>query len=136
MSVWDDPEIRQGGEFFKFNQVGDRIAGTINAIRTHRFEDGKVAPQILLTTDEGDERTLTVGQVRLKAALAEQRPEPGDHLTVTFTQNEKRTGGKTLKHFEVQIRRASQAGAAPAAQRSTADSVLGKPAGAGREAPF
>jgi hypothetical protein len=50
---------------------------------------------------------LTAGQVRLKAALAEQRPEAGDHLTVTLKQVEKRSGGKTLKHFDVEIKRGS-----------------------------
>lgn len=107
MSIWDDPEIRSGGEFIKFENVGDRIAGTITAVRTHRFDDGSVVPQILLTTDDGEERTLTAGQVRLKAALAAERPEAGDHLSVTFTQNEKRSGGKTLKHFEVTVKRGS-----------------------------
>ncbi|HZN75694.1 MAG TPA: hypothetical protein VFC00_29025 [Micromonosporaceae bacterium] len=87
----------------KFETPGDRIAGTITAVRTHRFDDGSVAPQILLTTDDGDERTLTAGQVRLKAALAAERPEAGDHLIVTFVKSEKRTGGKTLKHFEVTV---------------------------------
>nr|WP_146218320.1 hypothetical protein [Micromonospora acroterricola] len=113
MSVWDDPEIREGGAFVKFENVGDTVSGTITAVRSHRFDDGKVAPQILLTTDDGEERTITAGQVRLKAALAEKRPEAGDHLTVTFTQNEKRAGGKTLKHFEVTVRRAGTT--APAA---------------------
>ncbi|MFD6770624.1 hypothetical protein ACFWC6_30875 [Micromonospora chalcea] len=114
MSIWDDPEIREGGAFVKFENVGDTVSGTVTAVRSHRFDDGKVAPQILLTTDDGEERTITAGQVRLKAALAEKRPEAGDHLTVTFTQNEKRAGGKTLKHFEVTVRRAGAT--APAAE--------------------
>lgn len=105
MSTWDDPELRTGGEFVKFEVVGDSFAGTITAIRKHRFDDGSVAPQILMTNELGEERTLTAGQVRLKAALAEQRPEAGDHLTVTLVQIEKRSGGKTLKHFEVKVRR-------------------------------
>lgn len=115
MSVWDDPEIREGGAFVKFENVGDTVSGTITAVRSHRFEDGKVAPQILLTTDDGEERTITAGQIRLKAALAEKRPEAGDHLAVTFTQIEKRAGGKTLKHFEVTVRRAGAPAAAPPA---------------------
>lgn len=109
-SVWDDPEIRAGGEFVSFDAVGDAVSGTVNAIRTHRFEDGKVVPQILLTTDSGEERTLTAGQVRLKAELASQRPEAGDHIKVTLTDVEKRAGGKTLKVFDVVVTR----GGAPA----------------------
>lgn len=117
MSVWDDPEIRVGGDFIKFENAGDTVSGTINAVRAHRFDDGKVAPQILITTDNGEERTITAGQVRLKAALAEERPEAGDHLTVTLTSIEPRAGGKSLKHFEVKVRRgAAAATAASAAQ--------------------
>ena len=110
-SVWDDPDLRVGGEFVKFENVGDSVSGTVNAVRAHRFDDGSVAPQILLTTDDGEERTVTAGQVRLKAELATQRPEPGDHVVITFTEIEKRSGGKTLKHFSVQVTR----GGAPAA---------------------
>lgn len=112
MSIWDDPDLRVGGEFFKFDNVGDSISGTINAVRAHRFDDGSVAPQVMLTTDDGEEKTVTAGQVRLKAALAEQRPEAGDRITITFTENEKRAGGKTLKHFNVDVTRGG--GAAPA----------------------
>lgn len=116
-SIWDDPEIRVGGDFIKFENVGDRVSGTISAIRAHRFDDGKVAPQILLTTDDGEEKTVTAGQIRLKTALAEHRPEAGDHITILLSEIEKRAGGKTLKHFDVQVRRAngSNAPATPAA---------------------
>lgn len=115
-SVWDDPNLKAGGEFVSFENIGDTVSGTITAIRTHRFDDGKVVPQILLTTDDGEERTLTAGQVRLKAELAEQRPEAGDHLKVTLSQVEKRAGGKTLKHFNVTVTRGGQpAAATPAA---------------------
>lgn len=114
-SVWDDPDLRVGGEFVKFENVGDTVSGTVNAVRAHRFDDGSVAPQILLTTDDGEERTVTAGQVRLKAELATQRPEPGDHVVIQFTQEEKRSGGKTLKHFTVQVTRGGAPAPAPVA---------------------
>lgn len=104
-SVWDDPELQSGGEFVKFENPGDKVAGTITAIKKHRFDDGNVVPQIYLEDDDGESRTLTAGQVRLKAALAEQRPEVGDHLTVIFEKAEKRAGGKTLKHFKVAVKK-------------------------------
>jgi hypothetical protein len=116
-SVWDDPEIKAGGDYIKFDSPGDTVSGTVTAIRAHRFDDGKVVPQVLLVTDDGEEKTMTAGPVRLKAELAEQRPEAGDHIKVTFTEIEKRAGGKTLKHFDVTVTRA---GAAPAAQEAPA----------------
>jgi hypothetical protein len=127
MSVWDDPEIRSGGDFVKLENIGDTISGTVQAVRVHRFDDGKVAPQVLLVTDDGEERTLTAGQVRLKAALAEERPETGDHVTVTLTDIEKRAGGKTLKHFDVTVTR-GQPSTAPVAPAPAA--AAAKPAAA------
>lgn len=125
-SVWDDPDLRVGGEFVKFENVGDTVSGTVNAVRAHRFDDGSVAPQVLLTTDGGEERTVTAGQVRLKAELAAQRPEPGDHITITHTEVEKRSGGKTLKHFSVQVNRGGAApAAAPAAATTAAQPAAG-----------
>jgi hypothetical protein len=113
MSVWDDPEMRVASDYASFNEVGDSVSGVVTGVYAHRFDDGKVVPKIMLDTSNG-EIALTAGQVRLKAALAEKRPEVGDTLTVKLTEIEKRAGGKTLKHFDVTV--AKGAGApAPAA---------------------
>lgn len=107
--IWDDPEIKAGGEYVRFEKPGDSISGTIVAIRKHKFDDGKVVPQVLLVTDDGEERTMTAGQVQLKARLAEERPIAGDHVTVSLIREEKRAGGKTLKHFSVTVTRGNAA---------------------------
>lgn len=112
MSIWDDPEMRVGSDFVRFDDVGDTITGRIVALKAHRWDDGSVSPQLFLDCD-GEERTVTAGQVRLKAELAEKRPEEGDTITITLTQIEKRSGGKTLKHFDVAVRRGNDP--APAA---------------------
>ena len=106
-SVWDSPELKSNDNYVKFEKVGDTVSGVITAIRAHTFDDGKTVAQLLIDTDDGEETTLTAGQVRLKAALVEQRPEVGDHLKVTMTEVEKRGGGKTLKHFAVDVTRAA-----------------------------
>lgn len=129
MSIWDDPDLRVGGEFVKFENPGDTVSGTVTAVRAHRFDDGSVAPQVLITTDDGEERTITAGQIRLKTELATQRPEPGDHVTITHTEVEKRSGGKTLKHFEVKVTR----GGKPVA--ATAPAPVAQPAMAAVAAP-
>lgn len=102
MSIWDDPELRTSSDYVSFENIGDKVAGTIINIKPHRFDDGKVVPQLLLDVN-GEEKTVTAGQVRLKAALADKRPEPGDAIVIELTDIEKRAGGKTLKHFNVQI---------------------------------
>ena len=113
MSVWDDPEMRIASDYAKFENVGDTVSGTVTGVYAHRFDDGKVVPKIMLDTDEG-EVALTAGQVRLKAALSEKRPEVGDKLTVVMTEVEKRAGGKTLKHFDVDVVKSGTSAAAAA----------------------
>ena len=117
MSIWDDPELAQVSEYVKFENIGDTVSGCVLSVIAHRFDDGKVVPKIILETDDG-EIALTAGQVRLKAALADQRPEPGDTITVTLTDIEKRAGGKTLKHFDVVVVRGKGAPAAVASDLS------------------
>ena len=120
---WSDPEMFSSGDFIKFDQVGDTVSGTITGVRKHMFEDGKVVPQIELDTADGP-KTLTAGQVRLKAALAEKRPGVGDLLTVTLTGIEKRAGGKTLKEFSVVV---GPVAAAPMAAPVTAAAPAADP---------
>lgn len=115
MSIWDDPDLKTGGDFFKFEKVSDTISGRIQNIGTHKFEDGKVVAQILIATDGGEEITVSAGQTKLKIALQEERPEIGDWISIGLSQIEKRAGGKTLKHFDVEVRRANGKPAATAA---------------------
>ncbi len=102
MSVWDTPELQTSSEYVKFENVGDTVSGTVVNITAHKWDDGSVSPQILLQTGEG-QQTVTAGQVRLKAMLAEKRPEVGDLLKITLTGVEKRAGGKTLKLWDVDV---------------------------------
>ncbi len=102
MSVWDTPELQTSSEYVKFENVGDTVSGTVVNITAHKWDDGSVSPQILLQTVEG-QQTVTAGQVRLKAMLADKRPEVGDLLKITMTGVEKRAGGKTLKLWDVDV---------------------------------
>jgi hypothetical protein len=123
MSIWDDPELQISDDYVKFENPGDTITGIITAILIHRFDD-KAVPQVIVKTPDGRDRTITGGQARLKALLAEKRPEVGDTITITMTNIEKRNGGKTLKHFELEVGGAGTAPAAPAT--SPADDVASK----------
>ncbi|WP_269939050.1 hypothetical protein [Arthrobacter sp. HY1533] len=103
MSVWDDPSMKVGGNYVTFDNPGDFVSGTISLIRPHVFNDGSVAAQLFITTDNGEEVTVTAGQIKLKIELVRLRPEAGDHIMIRYAQKEQRAGGKTLKHFEVQV---------------------------------
>ena len=122
MSVWDDPEMRTASDYASFNEVGDSVSGVVTGVFAHRFDDGKVVPKIMLDTADG-EIALTAGQVRLKAELSEKRPEVGDTLTVKLTEIEKRAGGKTLKHFDVDVTKGSGALVAAAAPTMTTEQL-------------
>lgn len=122
LDVWADPDFAIGGDYIKFDNVGDTVTGKVIAVRKHVWDDGSVSPQILLDVD-GEEKTVTAGQVRLKAELAAKRPQPGQHVTITLTDIEKRSGGKTLKHFDVQVGVPVAAAAAPAASAYTAEQI-------------
>ena len=102
--IWDDPELSVVDSYVKFENVGDAVSGTVLSISIHRWDDGSTCPQLLLDVD-GEEIMLTAGQTRLKRALAEQRPQVGDTISATLTEIEKRAGGKTLKHFDVEVTR-------------------------------
>ena len=103
MSVWDDPSLSTG-DYIKFENVGDSVVGDILDVSLHQWDDGSKSPKLVLDCN-GEEKILTAGQVRLKAALAEERPEVGDKISIKFTELEKRSGGKTLKHFEVAVKK-------------------------------
>ena len=107
MSIWDNPEFKSEGTstYVNFKNIGDSVEGTVLSVGLQTWDDGTVAPKITIHTNEG-ERTLTAGQIRLKMALAEKRPEKGDYLAVKFVSIEDRGGGKTLKHFDVDVRKA------------------------------
>lgn len=118
MSVWDDPEV-QGEEssYVKFEKEGQNVTGLLKSLGKHKFDDGKIAPELIIVTDTGEVKTVTAGQTRLKKLLMEERPEPGDRISITFVKSEKLSGGRTLKHFEVKVRRGSSSApvVAPAA---------------------
>lgn len=106
MSIWDNPEFKSesAGAYVNFKNIGDSVEGTVLSVGLQTWDDGTVAPKITIHTNEG-ERTLTAGQIRLKMALADKRPEKGDYLAVKFVSVEDRGSGKTLKHFDVDVRK-------------------------------
>jgi hypothetical protein len=129
MSVWDTPELQTNSDYVKFEKEGDTVTGTVVNISAHKWDDGSVSPQILLDTADG-QQTVTAGQVRLKALLAEKRPEVGDGLTITMVGVEKRAGGKTLKLWTVDVVRGGGGGLSavpdePNAEQLAAMKLLG-----------
>jgi hypothetical protein len=103
-SIWDDPDLQTGDNFFSFDHVGDTLQGRIEIIKRQIWADGSVSPQLFLTAPDGTDVILSAGQIRLKNELVAQRPAPGDDIWIRMTNIENRGGGKTLKHFDVRVR--------------------------------
>ena len=115
---WSDPDLNNSGDFYKFDNVGDKASGRITRIGKFKFEgDDRYVPQLQLTDDAtGEAMDLTAKQVQLKAKLTELRPNVGDHLAVAYTHDEKIADGrKTKKCFTVVVNASGQPQAAPAA---------------------
>lgn len=129
MSIWDDPELQPAGNYVKFDNPGDAVTGTILAIRKHTFADGKVAAELIIRTDTGEDVTVTAGQIQLARKLAELRPAEGDRIGIRYDSSEKRDGGKTLKHFTVQVQNGNGQ-PAPAAQPAPAQPAAAQPVAA------
>ena len=108
-------------------------APALSASGTLEADETLVAPRVggaitSLPVEPG--QTVTAGQVRLKALLAEKRPEVGDTLTITHTGIEKRAGGKTLKLWTVEVVRGGGGGLSavpdePNAEQLAAMKLLG-----------
>lgn len=74
------------GNFVKFENVGDQVVGIIKDIREGKDYAGNPCPEIILEVNaEGDEKTVTAGQVRLKAALKETAPKVGDKVRIIYS---------------------------------------------------
>jgi hypothetical protein len=94
------------GDYVKFDEVGDSVTGIIKEIREGRDFNGNPCPLITLeVSEEGDEKTLTAGQVLLKAALAEKAPQVGDKIRITYSGvGEAKPGKAPAKVFTVDVK--------------------------------
>lgn len=100
---FDFDKYNDGGNYFKFKEVGDSVTGLIQSIVEGTDYSGNPVPVLELETDEG-EISVTASQVMLRAELAEVRPEVGDEVTITFIDfGEAQPGRNPAKLFEIEI---------------------------------
>ena len=96
---------RYKSSFFKFEDIGDSISGTVLTVGEADDFNGNPCPKLVIDTDSGP-RTVTAGQVMLQAALAEKEPDEGDHITITYYANgEGKPGRAPAKLFKVEVTR-------------------------------
>lgn len=92
------------GDFYVWENPGEVLTGDVIAKIIDKDFNGGPCPGLTIRLDDGEEIRLTAGQAQLKAKLLEAKPQVGDRIRIAFTGIEKRSGGKTLKQFEVSIK--------------------------------
>jgi len=108
---------RPAGDFpdrWKPENEGDEIAGVVKSVRIATMPDGNRYPSLTINVS-GVEREVLASQTQLLRLLAEKKPQPGDLVHIKFTRVEKLAGGKTMKHFVVDVSKAKQ---------NTADDII------------
>lgn len=100
MSIYDDPDLKS--DFFKFENVGDMIAGDLIEVRKGTDFNDKPCPELIIRTDDGADVHIGCGQAQLKAKVLAQRPEAGDWIKIEFTGTEKAAKGMK-KTFELTV---------------------------------
>ena len=93
-----------GGDFQQWNDAGDQIVGIIKNLREGQDYNGNPVPEVILEVNEnGDEKTVTVSQARLKVLFAEKMPKEGDKIRVVYTGTSAGRGGRTIKDFTLDV---------------------------------
>lgn len=101
MSIWDQFK----GEYFKFNNPGDTVEGEAIAVRLGKDFKGEPCPELVVATPKG-EKVVTAGQANLKVRLAEEQPEVGDDVKITYTgDGQAKPGQAAPKLFDVVVAR-------------------------------
>jgi hypothetical protein len=119
---FDFKKYSGGGDFVKFDEIGDAVVGTIKEIREGRDYNGNPCPELVLeVSEDGDEKTVTAGQALLKAALAEAAPQVGNKIRITYTGNSQgKPGRNPAKEFKVEVKPGTHELVQPAVSNSEA----------------
>lgn len=121
--IWD--EFQTTGDWITFDNVGDKVVGTVKAVRRGKDFNGNPCPELIIDVDGEGEKTLTAGQVMLKSALAEKRPAAGDRIAITYSGvGDAKPGKAPAKLFDVAVKTGNDTGGAPAQAGVSAEDLL------------
>lgn len=115
-----------GGDYLKWETVGQSVIGTITAKRAGTDFNGHPCPQMDINTDDGETVTLNAGQAQLKALILDANPQVGDRIAITFSGEEKVEKGMK-KVFDVAVKAGdgtTPAPSAPAVEKPSAAALL------------
>ncbi len=130
MSNFDWSDFDQPSDYpdpFKFETVGDSIAGTIQRIDTVTNENG-TTPVMDIKPDDGDARTVWISQTRLQRRMAELRPQKDDKVAIVYSGDghPSKPGYSPPKLFDVKLVQANTDG--PVLEREDPTGTTSQPA--------
>jgi hypothetical protein len=100
---WD--QYKGSSDWITFEQVGDKVVGTIKTIRVGSDFKGNPCPELVIDIDGEGEKTLTAGQKVLKTLLAEKRPNVGDRIAIVYSGvGDAQPGKAPAKLFDVSVK--------------------------------
>lgn len=109
---WNDP-VFNDGDYVKFANKGDEIAGTIEEISSYTFPDkeneagevikGNTVPTLKLRVGTEQVVTVTAGNAHLKEKLVSLKPQVGDSIHITYVDDSPTKFGGKKKMFLVKV---------------------------------
>lgn len=107
-SLWDNPDLKTGETYLSLKEVGDKVENAeVAEVGFHYYEPGQATPQLHLVDYAGNSLgILTCGTINLKRLMKDNQVMPGDRIKrLELVRIESRPGGKTLKHYELDLDR-------------------------------
>jgi hypothetical protein len=117
---YDDPQFRTG-DYMRFENKGDNIAGTVEEVTTFKFDDktdddgnikvGNTVPVLKLRVAKDQLVSVTCSNAHLLERVVATKPQIGDSVDITYVDDTTTKFGGRKKMFLVKVTKA----AAPAA---------------------
>lgn len=105
-SFWDS--FQEASEWAAFDNDGDTVEGTVEAIQTKTFEANERGPERTVPELIIDGVSVTCGPADLRKKVVAARPDVGDHIKIMRVGHNKTAMG-VQKFFTVDVRRAAKA---------------------------
>jgi hypothetical protein len=100
-----DKYANAGTRWWKPENPGDEIVGTIRIVRDGTDYNKNPVPELVLDDPAGGSVIVTASQVMLKRALIEAAPQEGQRVRIIYTGNgEAREGRQAPKLFTVDVK--------------------------------
>lgn len=105
-NFYDDPDLAvPEGSFVKWDEP-KTVVGTIKSRSKGTDYDGKPAAVFSIEQDDGEVVSVTASTYRLKKESAEQKWNVGDRVAIQYLGTEDLGGGRSVKNFEVETKKA------------------------------